>query len=59
MTNRIIGGLSFKELALKTWKGMNDDNVYGAAAELAYYFLLALFPMLIFLTNIMSFLPGV
>jgi membrane protein len=59
MTNRILGGLSFKELALRTWKGMNDDNVYGAAAELAYYFLLALFPMLIFLTSLVSFLPGV
>ena len=29
----------------------------GAAAELGYYFLLALFPMLIFLTSLIGFIP--
>jgi membrane protein len=59
MGYRILGGLTVKELAGKTWRGINADNIYGGAAELAYYFLLALFPMLIFLTSLVGFLPGV
>lgn len=58
MGSRILGGLTLKELALKTWREANEDNVFGRAAELAYYFLLALFPMLIFLTSLVGFLPG-
>ncbi|MFY9557035.1 MAG: YihY/virulence factor BrkB family protein [Blastocatellia bacterium] len=50
---------SVRELAIKTWRESLDDNVLGAAAELSYYFLLALFPLLIFLTSIIGFLPGV
>ena len=53
-----IGGLKFKELAVRTWREANEDNILGRAAELAYYFLLALFPMLIFLTSLVGFLPG-
>jgi uncharacterized BrkB/YihY/UPF0761 family membrane protein len=33
--------------------------VFGGAAKLAYYFLLALFSLLIFLTSAIGFLPGV
>ena len=33
------------------------DDVFGYGAQLAYYFLFALFPMLIFLTALVSFLP--
>jgi membrane protein len=40
------------------WQGASDHNVFGAAAELAYYFMLALFPMLIFLTSLVSSLAG-
>ena len=58
MGNRMFGGLTLKELAVRTWKESNEDNVFGRAAELAYYFLLALFPMLIFLTSLVGFLPG-
>lgn len=52
-----IGGLTLTELAQRTWREANEDNVWGRAAELAYYFLLALFPMLIFLTSVVGFLP--
>ena len=58
MSSQIFGGLKLKELASRTWKESNEDNVFGRAAELAYYFLLALFPMLIFLTSLVAFLPG-
>jgi membrane protein len=50
--------LTLKELAKKTWRETIEDKVFSRAAELAYYFLLALFPMLIFLTSLVGFLPG-
>ena len=59
MGHRLLSGLTVTELARKTWRGINSDNIWGGAAELAYYFLLALFPMLIFLTSMVGFLPGV
>lgn len=52
-----LGGLTLTELAKRSWRETNEDNVWGSAAELAYYFLLALFPMLIFLTSLVGFLP--
>lgn len=54
-----VARLTLKELALRTWRESGEDNVAGTAAELSYYFLLALFPLLIFLTSIIGFLPGV
>ena len=58
MASSMFGGLTLKELAKRTWSECNEDNVFGGAAELAYYFMLALFPMLIFLTSLVGFLPG-
>lgn len=58
MNYQFLGQLTFKELAARTWRETNEDNLLGHAAELAYYFLLALFPMLIFLTSLVGFLPG-
>jgi membrane protein len=52
-----LGGLTIKELAVRTWRETKDDNVFGRAAELAYYLLLALFPMLIFLSSLIGFMP--
>lgn len=57
MLKNWLGGLTITELAKRSWREMNDDNVWGRAAELAYYFLLALFPMLIFLISLVGFLP--
>lgn len=51
--------MTLKELALRTWQESREDDVFGSAAKLAYYFLLALFPLLIFLTSAVGFLPGV
>jgi membrane protein len=47
-----------KRVARRVWRESNEDNIFGAAAELGYYFLLALFPMLIFLTSLIGFIPG-
>lgn len=49
--------VSFKQLLTKTWSESMKDDVFGTAAELSYYFLLALFPLLIFLTSLIGFLP--
>ena len=58
MNSQWLGRLTLKELAVRTWREANEDSILGHAAELAYYFLLALFPMLIFLTSLVGFLPG-
>jgi membrane protein len=42
-----ISGLSLKEVATRTWLEIIEDDVFGRAAQLAYYFFLALFPFLI------------
>jgi membrane protein len=39
-----IGALSRPQLARRTWREAIDDDVLGLAAELSYYFFLALFP---------------
>ena len=49
-----LGGLSPKELGKRVWSEMQQDDVFGRAAQLSYYFLLALFPLLIFLTSVIG-----
>lgn len=51
------GGLSWTELGRRLWKEIQDDEVLGRGAQLAYYFLLALFPMLLFLTALLGLFP--
>src|SRR6185295_18946132 len=53
-----LGGLGWRELAKRVWVEVQDDNVFGRAAELTYYFLLALFPFLIFLTSNIGIVLG-
>ncbi len=52
-----LRGLNPK-LAKTVWKETQDDDVFGRAAQLSYYFLLALFPLLIFLTSIIGLVIG-
>lgn len=49
-----LGGLTFKQFGKKIVAGVNDDNLVGRAAELAFNFVLALFPMLIFLLSMLG-----
>ena len=49
--------LSWYELARRTWREVVDDDVLGLAAQLSYYFFLALFPALLFLLALASFFP--
>jgi membrane protein len=53
-----LGGLSWFQLAKRVWSEIQEDNVFGRAAELSYYFLLALFPFLIFLTSVIGLVLG-
>jgi membrane protein len=42
-----LSGISPKEILKRTWSEIRADDVFGRAAQLAYYFFLALFPFLI------------
>lgn len=53
-----LNGLSWKKMAVRVWNEMNRDDSFGDAAKLAYYFLLALFPLLIFLTSAIGLIVG-
>ena len=49
--------LSWSELARRTWREVIEDDVLGLAAQLSYYFFLALFPAILFLLAVASFFP--
>ncbi|MDQ4120294.1 MAG: YihY/virulence factor BrkB family protein [Acidobacteriota bacterium] len=53
-----LGGLSWAELGKRVYNEVVEDEVLDSAAQLAYYFLFALFPLLIFLTSIFGFVVG-
>ena len=53
-----LGGLRWIELAKRTWREIQEDDVFGRAAQLSYYFLLALFPLLLFLTSVIGLVLG-
>jgi membrane protein len=44
-----LGGLTPGALAKKVFFEINDDDLFGRASELAYNFLLAIFPLMLFL----------
>jgi membrane protein len=52
-----LGGLTVTELGRRLWREFQRDELLGRGAQLAYYFLLALFPALIFLTALMGLFP--
>src|SRR3954465_12940415 len=49
--------LGWKEITLRTSREMIADDCLDLAAQLAYYFFLALFPALLFLVAVISFIP--
>src|SRR5919197_5972399 len=52
-----LGGLGVVALAKRVWAEFSEDEVTDRAAGLAYYFLFALFPALLFLTTLIGLLP--
>ena len=49
--------ISWSELVKRTLKETNSDDCLGLAAQLAYYFFLALFPAVLFIIALASFFP--
>jgi membrane protein len=53
-----LGGLRPIQLAKRVWAEIDHDNVLGRASELAYNFLLAVFPMLLVILSLLGFFAG-
>ena len=53
-----FGGLKWSAFGKRIINEIQSDDVFGRAAQLAYYFLLALFPMLLFLTSVIGLIVG-
>jgi membrane protein len=47
-----LGGLTPKQFVKKLVRGINDDDLLGRAAELAFNWILAIFPLMIFLLSL-------
>ena len=47
-----------RDLAKRVWSDLVADDVFSRSATLSYYFLLALFPALIFLVTLFGFFAG-
>ena len=56
-SSTLFGGLGSREVARRIYNEVLDDDCLGRAAQLAYYFLFALFPFLLFLTTLLGYLP--
>ena len=50
-----LGGLSRRELARRTWARIFKDDVFGRAAQLSYFFIFSLFPLLFFLASLLGY----
>lgn len=44
-----------KSFLVRLWTRVNDHDIFGGAAQLSYYFLLALFPLLLFLMTLLGY----
>ena len=53
-----LGGQTWLELAKRVWADIGKDDIFGRAAQLSYYFLLALFPLLLFLMSVIGMIMG-
>lgn len=49
-----LGGLSIAELGKRVWRAFNDDFLLDRAAALAFNFILAIFPLLLFLVSVLG-----
>ncbi len=47
--------LNWKTFAARIWTRINDHDIFGRAAQLSYYFLLAVFPLLLFLMTLLGY----
>jgi membrane protein len=54
-----LGGLTWRELGRRVWCEIYDGDLLTRAAALSYYFLLALFPLLLFLIAMLGYFADV
>lgn len=47
--------MSLKRFSARLWTRISDHDIFGRAAQLSYYFLLALFPLLLFLMSLLGY----
>ena len=47
--------MNWKTFVQRLWTRINDHDIFGRAAQLSYYFLLALFPLLLFLMTLLGY----
>jgi membrane protein len=52
------GGRGWWRLLARVWREMRSAELSGRCAELAYFFLLSLLPLLLFLTTLLGYLAG-
>ncbi len=50
-----LGGLTWRELGRRVWRTVYEGDFFTRTAALSYYFLLALFPLLVFLTAMLGY----
>ena len=50
-----LSGLGWTTFLKRVWQQINEDDIWGRAAQLSYYFLLALFPLLLFLVTLFGY----
>src|SRR5919202_241908 len=50
-----LGGLTWRRLGARVWAEVYEGDLFTRAAALSYYFLLALFPLLLFLTAALGY----
>jgi membrane protein len=49
-----LGGLTRRELLKKVIRATNEQDLFGRASELAYNFILAIFPLLLFMLSLLG-----
>src|SRR6186713_1541861 len=50
--------ISIKDFFKRLWQKINDDDIIGNAAQVAFYFSFALFPLLLFLMTLLGLVLG-
>jgi membrane protein len=58
MTLWTRAGLTWRELGVRLWRQIYQDELLGRSAELAYFFLFSSFPLLVFLTSLLGYMAG-
>jgi membrane protein len=53
--NSAFTTLVSRDFLRRLWKKANEDDIFGRSAQLSYYFLLALFPFLLFLVTLFGY----